>query len=195
MEKRRQSYLLGLVFILVLLGCGEEMGGGVGVFDTVTVTASTATINLDSDVATWTDIDGDKLPCGPKDTFVTSPDDVNLDITVKTKNNLPATIKASKIRIDKVTITYTPANTSTPSLQTQFATVGNIIDPDNTKTLSIRVASQELKLSLLPSLKCTATIFTYFVTLTFEGIEVDSNKSANMETSLNVRFADFFQVK
>lgn len=192
MKNRINVYLLGLISILALSGCGEEVGGGAGSFDTVIATASVSTADIDSDLATWTDVDGDGFVCGANDTFTVSSDDVTVDIAVNKRTNLPSTVETSKVSINKVSIAYSPANTTTPSLSTQFETLGVVIDPDSTATFSFKVASQELKASsTLSPLVCSVTIYTYFVTLTFEGVEVNSNRTETFETTLNLRFADF----
>lgn len=192
MKNRINLYLLGLISILALSGCGEEVGGGVGCFDTVCATASVLTADIDSDVATWTDGDGDGFICGANDTFTVFSDDVTVDIAVDTRANLPSTVETSKVSINKVSIAYSPANTTTPSLSTQFETLGVVIDPDDTATVSFKVASQELKSSsILSPLVCSGTIYTYFVTLTFEGVEVNTSRTETFETTLNLRFADF----
>ncbi|MBI5747035.1 MAG: hypothetical protein HZA13_08540 [Nitrospirae bacterium] len=193
MKNRINLYLLGLISILLALsGCSEEVGGGAGSFDTVIATASVSTADLDSDLATWTDVNGDGFVCGANDTFTVSSDDVTVDIAVDTKANLPSTREASKVSINKVSIAYSPANTTTPSLSTQFETLGVVVDPDSTATVSFKVASQDLKKSsILSPLVCSNTIYTYFVTLTFEGVEVDTNRTETFETTLNLRFADF----
>lgn len=193
MKNRINLYLLGLISILTLSGCGEEVGGGAGSFDTVIATASISTADIDSDVATWTDVNGDGFICTANDTFTVSSDDVTVSIAVNTKANLPSTFEASKVSINKVSIAYTPATTTTPSLSTQFETLGVVVDPDSTATVSFKVASQELKSSsILSPLVCPGTaIYKYFVTLTFEGVEVNSNRTETFETTLNLRFADF----
>ena len=192
MKNRINLYLLGLISILALSGCGEEVGGGVGCFDTVCATASVLTADIDSDVATWTDGDVDGFICGANDTFTVFSDDVTVDIAVDTRANLPSTVETSKVSINKVSIAYSPANTTTPSLSTQFETLGVVINPDDTATVSFKVASQELKSSsILSPLVCSSTIYTYFVTLTFEGVEVNTSRTETFETTLNLRFADF----
>jgi hypothetical protein len=91
-----------------------------------------------------------------------------------------------------VSIAYTPADTSTPSVSTQFETLGVVIDPGDTASVSFKAASQELKASsILSPLICSSTIYKYFVTLTFEGVEVDTDRTETFETTINMRFADF----
>ncbi|MEK6577183.1 MAG: hypothetical protein AABZ05_06250, partial [Nitrospirota bacterium] len=96
MKNRIKLYLLGLISILALSGCSVEVGGGAGCFDTECATASVSTADIDSDLATWTDGNGDGFICGPNDTFTVFSDEVTVDIAVNTKANLPSTFEASK---------------------------------------------------------------------------------------------------
>lgn len=185
------KFILVLIGFVFLCSCGDS-GGGVGLFNTVTVTASASKTALDSDVAKWTDKNDDGAVCGSADVFTVNSDDVDVSISVAAKTNIPSNMEKSKVRIERVTVTYTAANSSSPSLPNQYQSVGVVIDPDGSATVSVRVASQDLKSgSTLSAIMCTSTIYTYYATLKFDGVEINTNNKETFETSLTVSFADF----
>lgn len=185
----KHKYVILSIGLIFLSSCGES-GGVAGVFNTVTLIASATTTNLDSDVAKWKDEDGDGKICGTNDTYTVTPDDVDINIESKTRTNLPVNMEPSKVKIERVTITYTPATSSSPSISTGYQSIGIVIAPDSSSTVPVRVGSQELK-SALSSIICSSTIYTYYVTLKFDGVEVNTNNKKSFETNLTVRFADF----
>lgn len=179
-----------LLFTGFLFGCGGDAGGGGAVYDTVIVTASSGTALLDSDVAKHSDVTN----CGVSgtDTITISPDDVDVTINSSTIPNLPEFVTASRVRLDKVTIIFSPADTSSPLLPTQYQTLGQYVEPGGSATVPVRVASQELKSgATLSGLVCTNTTYSYYVTLRFEGVEINTDQRETFETTLNVKFSDF----
>jgi len=198
--KMKRSYLIFIIrcllptayclLLTVLLGgCGDSTGGGGAVYDTVTLTASSGTSVLDSDVATHSDVTN----CGTStDSITVSDNSVDVTINSTTIPNLPSFVTTSQVRLDKVTVKYTPANQSSPSLSDQNYTLGTYVDAGGSATVSVRVASQAQKSSSpLSNLTCTNTIYSYYVTLKFEGVEVNTDVRESFETTLNVNFADF----
>lgn len=178
--------LLSTVF---LWGCGGGGGGG-AVYNTVTVTASSDTTLLDSDVAKHSDVTN----CGVSgtDTITISPDDVDVTINSSTIPNLPEFVTASRVRLDKVTVIFSPANPTSPALPQQNYTLGTYVEPGGSATVPVRVASQELKSgNTLSALVCTNTTYSYYVILKFEGVEIDTDQRETFETTLNVKFSDF----
>lgn len=197
------------ILMLILLcsaafsGCGGGGGGGsTAVFDTVTVTAVPAVIDLDSDVATHALAADDPLFCTSvpacsiaPDTCTVSSDSVNVALTSTVIPGLPASIRTSPVEITSVTITFTPDPTNPtgfPTPPTQFETMSVILNPGASATISVRAISQDIKgAPPFTTLICGTPLLKYIVKLKFEGVEVNSNAKESFEASLNVRVADF----
>ncbi|HEY6871493.1 MAG TPA: hypothetical protein VI298_02070 [Geobacteraceae bacterium] len=173
---------------LILSSCGGgTTGGGVAEFKTVTVSAQASTTVLESDVLKGNTCTATGSTGG---TFTT--DTVDVVITSSKYPNFTGTL--SPVEIDSYTITFTPANVLSPPLPTLNGTsIGTTIAAGGSQTLHIPVAPDILKYSLVNDKNlqlCSATMYTYFVTITFNGLETNTGTRSTFETSLNVAFAD-----
>jgi hypothetical protein len=169
------------IFLLVLCGTGLVSCGSGGAIATSAVTA------LDADVAKWTG-----TPCASGSTYTILPDDVNVTLSafpVATSNN---TVN-EKVQVLSVDIVYSPANSTSPLLPTQYMALGGIqTDMGGSVTIPVRVAPQDLKgLPLLNSLVCSSTIYSYYVTMTFHCQYLKAGESFDVSAQTNIRFADF----
>lgn len=179
-----------LLFAVLLVGCGRDIGGGGAVYDTVILTASLDTTVLYSDVAKHNDV----VNCGSiSDTITIPPDDV-VDVTISSTEipNLPEFVETSRVRLDKVTIKYSPADQSSPALSDQYCALSPYVEPGGSATVPVVVASQTMKSTTLSGLVCNSPLtYRYYVTLRFEGVEVNTNNRESFETTLNINFSDF----
>jgi ribosomal protein L31 len=171
---------------LLLSSCGGSLGGGVEEFKTVMVSATAKTSRLESDVLTGNTCGATGSTGG---TYATD----NVDVDIKSTLYPKLTGQALSVRIDRVTISYTPANTSSPALPDQFLTLSDTVTPGGTLTLPVPVAKDILKLSLVNDKNlqlCSTAYYEYYVTITFDALEIGSSTSKRISTSLNVAFAD-----
>jgi len=184
------------MFLLVftsLVSCGGGGGGGGEKLRTVQVLPPIVSSNvIDADVATWKDINGDGRICDfVNDTYTIEPNLVDVTITVNTLPNLPSGLVASPLRVDSAEIIYTPSTSTTPSITTQYRALGIVVNPDSSVTFGIDVVPQSVKLVFVDRLICSDTIYTYYVTMKFKVIEINSGKEETVQTALTVKLADF----
>jgi hypothetical protein len=194
MKNRYHHLVLLLLFLIPLAGCGGSgVGGGEAVFTTVTLTASPAVSSLDSSVVTHSLAITDPNFCVIGEDFLTvTADSVNVTITSTLIPNLPTGVTASQVSLQQVTLQYTPADTISPALPDQYLALDSFVTAGGSATVPIIVASQALKMSpTLSALVCTTKIYHYYVTMFFEGVEVNTNVTQNFETTMDVYFADF----
>jgi len=173
--------LLGML-AMGLCSCGGSDGNNGGGIITP------ATVYLDSDVAIWTG-----TPCGVSSTYVVKPDDVNV-----TLNAFPAPpgstgVTPEKILVESVMISYSPASSGAPALQSQFATYqGQQVDLGSSLSLPVRIVPLDLKMNVpLSNLICTNTNYSYYANMTFNCRYLIADKTFTMTSQINVRFADF----
>jgi hypothetical protein len=185
MKVRMLRVLLLCLFIPVLSSCGG--GGGVAEFKTVSVSAQPSTTLLESNVITGNTCSSTGSSGG---TFVT--DLVPVAITSTVYPNFTGT--ASPVEIDSCTITYTPANSLSPALPAQnVSSIGATISAGGTYTFQVPVALDVLKLSLVTNYNlqpCSVTMYSYYVTITFNALEVNTGTRQAIAATLNVDFAD-----
>ncbi len=173
--KRRLRLLLALCCI-----APASCGGGGG------ATATSAVDTLDSDVATWTGI-----PCAATSTYTIQPDSVNVTLAAFPVATNNGTVN-EKVLVNTVDIVYRPATTTTPALPTQYMGLGLQVDMGSSVTIPVRVAPQDMKgTPPLSSLRCTPTIFPYYVTMTFHCQYLKGGGTFDVSAQTNVRFADF----
>jgi hypothetical protein len=182
-----------LLLSVFLWGCGgSSSGGGEAVYDTVTLTASPAKTSIDSDVAKHSVGSTDDAYCTSTDTITYKADTVSVTVQSTTISNLPDFVEPSRVRLQKVTVKYTPANQSSPSLPEQYYTLGTYVDAGGSATVEVTIASQSQKMgATLYALQCTSKIYSYYVTIKFDAIEINSDQEESFETTLNVNFADY----
>lgn len=169
------KFLLSVLTLFLLSSCG---GGPVGF-------ATSSTTTLDSDVARGTNPQTNV--CSG---YTVLPDSATVSVSL-----LPQQ-RSTTVIIDSVTITYTPANTSSPQLNPEHAVINQPIIVGTSGAaadVSFRVVSQEFKMTPpLTNLVCTNTIYSYYVTLTFSAHDINSGDTVNIDPArMNIRFADF----
>jgi hypothetical protein len=185
MNKHFVLRLLLLLFsFFILSSCGGTTGGGVAEFKTVTVSAQSSTPRLESDVLT-----GNVCPA-TTGTFVT--DSVNFTVTSTAYPNLNGT--ASTVGIDSYTVSFSPANPSSPALpDLHGSTTGTNVPSGGNITIPVAVAPDTLKVSLVNDKglqPCSLTVFEYYVTVTFDALEINTGTRQPITARLNVAFAD-----
>ncbi len=188
--------LLCMAFSCGFLGCGSTDGA----LNTSTVTATIDTHVLDSDVVSWVDAAGVKATACVATSFRTTPaaDSVNLTFVSKaasaaTTTGTTTTTAATglSVRIESATINYTPANSATPAMASEYQAIGTTIASGGTVTLPIRVATHEQKALLQSTLECNGLTYKYYTNIILDITEVGTNKKTTVNTSLDLRFADF----
>jgi hypothetical protein len=190
MKKKVFIAILMVLLSLALFSCGGGggVGGGAEVFKTVTLTAVSSANIFDSDVAIHS------AGCGVAgDTTSVAPDDVDVQFISTINPGLPSDITGSSVRLNGVIVKYKPVSANAPKIADHGYALSAIV-PANSESLTvpIRIANQAMKInSTLSALECTNTIYTYFVTLVFSGVEIDTDKEATFETNLTINFADF----
>ncbi len=183
---------LPLYFIVFLAfsiySCGGGAGGDSEFLDTVTVSASTDTTLLDADVAIMQDKDGDGY-CDA--TYIVNPDDITVTINNEPTPNTPENVSESSVRIDKVSISYTSADGNGPALPETYISLGQVVDSGSSVDLSIRVLSQNQKLTYFSDLVGSNIIYKYYVELSFDVVEVLTGKRGTVKTNLTINVGDF----
>ena len=179
--------LLSSFLILSSCGGGSTTGGGVADFKTVTVAAHASTPRLESDVLKGNTCSATGSTGG---TFVTD----NVDVTINSTTYPGFSGTTSSVEIDSYTVKFTPANAVSPPLADLHGSIiGSTVSADGSLSIPIAVAPDILKFSLINDKNlqpCSATMYEYFVTISFNGLELNTGKRSTFETSLNVAFAD-----
>lgn len=197
-------FICGACAALLLTSCGNSKSSGTGEFATVVASATAIAGTLDSDVAVWVDSTGGKAPaCGASSIPTIIPDDVVFSI-LSTPFTSPSTgstspIATSNLSISSVTLTFTPADSATPALparfQTQFASASPSLIVPGTNSVTVRIVTDPMKAFLQSALACTGLIYTYRVTVSYDMVEINTNRSNTVNLSgngfLTVTFADF----
>lgn len=195
MKVRHFSFLLMLIFAAAsLASCGGGTGGGGAIYDTVTLAAEyTGSSPFDSDVAKHTDATPDNCGVPGTDSVTFPPDDAEFSITSTEIPNLPNGITASDVRIQSVSLIFTSATSpASPAIVVQNYALSNVITPGGSATIPVRIASQEMKSgSPLSDLICGGGPYSYYVTVRFSGVEVNTNNERSFETNFSINFADF----
>jgi hypothetical protein len=180
-------FSVGVIVAFTLASCGEgSLGGGTGEFQTVLVSAQTATTRLESDVLTGNTCSATGSTGGQFST-----DSVDVKVT---SDLYPRQTTGLNVAIDKVTVHFDPASTASPQLADfSISTIGTTIAPGSNVTISVPVAPEIFKSKLVNEKGlqlCSNALFEYFVTITFEGVELGTGARKGVTTSLNVAFAD-----
>lgn len=185
--------LLGIFMSVLVSGCGSSNGGGTIMFNTVNVTASvdSAKNPLLSDLATWKD---EATKCDGVQTPTIKNDLVNF--TVSSKKSI-SNGTASNIMLQKATIIFTPADSTSPSLPPQYATtyinlVGQTVTPDGSLSVPIEVVTHNLKELFYATAVCSnVPVYSYNVQVLFDVVEAGTGKSGMIPAGMTVRIADF----
>ncbi|ACM21408.1 lipoprotein, putative [Geotalea daltonii FRC-32] len=176
-----------LSFLFLLSSCGSQnAGGGAGEFTTVTMTAQPQTVRLESDVIT-----GNTCPTSATSGGAYETDSVDVDVAATPYRNL--TMSPLPVRIDTVTVSYTPKNAVSPAILAQPYPVGIVIT-SGTALIPVPVAPEILKSKLVSDYNlqpCSGTLYEYYVTITFSGVEIGGTGTRQeFSTNMSVAFAD-----
>lgn len=175
------------VSYLAIAGCGGQSGE----LTTSSVTTSVDTLVMDSDVVSWVDSAGAKTTACSLTSFPAVPaaDSVNVTISSKAYSNTGSA--GLRVRVNSATITYTPANSATPPMASEYQVIGGIIANGGSLSVPVRVSTQEQKLALQSALACNNNIYNYYTKITFNISEEGTDKSTTVDASMQLRFADF----
>ncbi|MGA1865444.1 MAG: hypothetical protein ACMUHX_10305 [bacterium] len=188
----RKILFLIICSVFLISGCGSS-GGGAVFFETVEVTAHCETGSpLSSDIILWKG-DADNS-CDDTDSEIW-PDFVKVAISSKVFPVIEFE-EASQVRIENVRIDYYPW-LDTPSLDPLYWNLGQIVEPDETVSLSIVVMGTDQKDYFwndpndYNSLITEDAFYTYDVTLTFSVVEIATHTKRDVSTNLTIQVADF----
>ena len=184
----KKLLLLCVLLSASIYGCG---GSSEGLLATSSVTSSIDTLVLDSDVVSWVDATGAKATACSATSFPATPAADSVNVTIKSTAYPLSGSTSLSLRIKSATISYTPANTATPPMSAEFQTVGMTIESGSSATIPVRVATQEQKIRLQPTLACNNTIYKYYTKITFDIAEIGSDKNITVDSSMDLRLADF----
>lgn len=179
--------LLSVVLCFMMSGCG---GSSEGLLATSSVTSTIDTPVMDSDVVSWVSATGAKATACSDTSFPATPAADSVNVTIKS-TAYPSGSSSLSLKIKSATVTYTPANSSTPPMNAEYQAVGMTIAGGGSATIPVRVATQEQKLRLQPTLACNNTIYYYYTKISFDIAEIGSGQSVIADSSMNLRFADF----
>jgi hypothetical protein len=209
--------ICGILALAALTSCGSK-SAGTGEFATVFATVSPPATNFSSDVVNWVDATtGNKatVGCAANSVANTVEDQAAFNLT-STQYAVPNTgstssIAGSPLVITRITVNLTPANSSSPVLpaqfRTTFSTAGQTILATGTPVaINVALASNQLKrffrnTSAAPAglgalaITCSFNpVYVYFADVTFEALEVNTNRVATISPpsgSFIVEFSDF----
>lgn len=172
-----------LIFCMALcclqFGCGSTEGQ----LSTSAVKVSVDKLIMDSDVITWTDAATCTGPSTP------AADSVNVTVASTAYANTGSA--GLPVRVERVTINYTPANSSTPAMASEYQTINALVANGGSLILPVRVATQEQKERLQQALGCGGPIYKYYTDILLEVSEIGTDKSRTVSVSMDLRFADF----
>ena len=178
----KKLLFLCVVVSIGLFGCGGTSGSTTSLA-TVYLTASPTTDRLEADVLT-----GNSCTTGGG-TYITE----TIPIAV-TSTAYPNATSKSPVTISDVKISYSKYDplSAAPAIPVQYDT-GLTINPGETKTFSVKVATDKLKLDLVNNYGfnlCSLDYWEYYATITFSGVENFTEKTVSFSTVVKVAFAD-----
>lgn len=192
-KKLKQIFCAALLFAVA--GCGGgDTGGGVAIFKTVVVNKPQITTDnpFISDLATWTDTNGDGKTevCGG-DNFTIVNDFANTAITVKAASS---TIPPSSVLVETGKITFRPADTTTPDLPPIFReqpfTPNLLINPGETQSIAVEIVNHALKEFVATEILCTGIRWNFYVKISYNLVEINTGERKTIESEMIVRFFD-----
>ena len=204
LKKYLSRFIYGACAVAALTSCGDSKANGTGEFATVFATAAGPSSDLDADVAnSYVDATTGAAvtACAANSVPLFLPTDatytIKSDPYAAANTGSSSSITSSALTVTKVTVTLTPADTVTPALppiyQTRNPTSGQTIQPGATQSITLRIVPNELKIFLAPQLACTGVNFHYRASVSFEAVEVTTNRVHTITAPgfLLVNIADF----
>ncbi len=197
----RKIILLHLLICLTFLfnGCGST-GGGSAYFDGVIIEAICDTTTLDSDVLLWKFLDPNESKFCAQ---IIKSDSVIVNVHARLIDTSDIQ-KPSVVRIENVRIDYIPADDNTPELASRTLALGQFVDIDENDKVPVSVmivGTDQKDINPLKSLRCPKNrndpnficeeTYTYYVKLTFSGVEIQTNNQEEFSTNLTLRVHDF----
>ena len=186
LKKYLSRFIYGACAVAALTSCGDSKANGTAEFATVFATAAGPSSDLDADVASLVDATTGAAVtvCAAGSVPIFTPTDATYTITstpyAAANTGSSSSITPSALTVTKVTVTLTPADTVTPALppiyQTRNPTSGQTILPGATQGITLRIVPNELKSFLAPQLVCTGVRFHYRASVSFEAVEVTTNR-------------------
>lgn len=175
---------------MMLSSCGS-LGGSAGEFQTVYYSVSNVSPgNIDADVAKHSATDSAQFFGTSDSVSIPAADEVTVTLKSTLYPNVDAS-KASDIMIHSATVSYQPMSTASPAIPTQYQAMSLPITPGASTAVLVRVVPQEIKESLLPSIKATGAIYGYHVTIKFDLEEIKTAARGTADAQLDVRISDF----
>jgi predicted component of type VI protein secretion system len=176
----KKTFLMCVVLSVLQFGCGSTDG----LLATSSVSGTLDIFSLDSDVIKWTT----QASCtGP--TTIPAADSVN--VTVTSKANANTGTNGLPFRVNQIRIIYTPANTTTPPLATEYQAINAQVANGASLSIPVRIATIEQKQVFQQVLACQSPVYAYYVTILIDVAEIGSEKSQTIDLKMNLRFADF----
>ena len=191
----RKTFFLIICFVFLICSC-DSPGGGSVFFETVEITANCEVTSMSSDIIIWKLSDPNGSYNDPCDDSSIIPDVVTITIGSIVFPVIDLE-EASAVRIDNVHIVYIPADSLTPSLASRIEPLGQIVQPDSSVGLNIKVMETKQKNDFLDdpndftSLITNDSYYTYNVYLTFSVVEIATDKKGEVQTSLKIQVHDF----
>lgn len=163
---------IALVTSFTACGGGDDLGGGLAEFKTVTATALPSTTRLEADLITGNTCTDTGTEGG---TVSTESIDFNISTTAVSANPL-------SISITGYTVSYVPKNAGVPPLTPITSAYGPVvITPGSSATISVPVITDLQKIDMIGanlSLPCSLSIYQYDVAVTFNAAEIGAGDSS-----------------
>jgi hypothetical protein len=176
----KKIFLMCVVLSVLQFGCGSTDG----LLATSSVSGSLDILTLDSDIIKWTT----QATCtGP----TTTPAADSVNVTVLSKANPNTGTSGLPIRINQIRIIYTPANTATPPLATEYQAINAQVVNGASISIPVRIATIEQKSNFQSVLQCGGPVYKYYVTILVDVSEIGSDKNQTIDLKMDLRFADF----
>lgn len=186
----KKFFILYALILAGIYGCGSNLLGSTpGGLSTSVVTATATTSILDSDVANWKDVALCSTDVTAAGLTIPAADSVDISFSSKAYSNTGS--MGLPVLVESATVSYTPANVSTPPMASEYQTIGMTVANGATATIPVRVSTQEQKSALLSALACGGPIYNYYTTITLHVSEIGTDKTASISTKMQLRIADF----
>lgn len=180
-----------ILMMLMVVSCGLfGCGSTEGTLNTTMASATVDLLDVDSDVVAWVDANGAKATYCAATSYISTPAADSVTVTATFTPYANSTGNDLSVRVERATITYTPANPVSPAISPVYQVIGQVVQPGGSLSMPIRVATQEQKMLFQTALACSSTIYNYYVNISLDVTEIGGKKST-ITTAMQLRFADF----